>query len=49
MGVEALVIAYHELSQKFYFYPFKILHAKGTEAQAQEGEEEKALSYAENT
>jgi hypothetical protein len=49
MGIEAMVIAYHELSQKFYIYPFKILHAKGTETQAQESEEEKALGFNEST
>ncbi len=46
MGVEALVIAYHAETQKFYFYPFKVLDAEGTETQAQKSEEKKTSSDA---
>lgn len=34
MWVEALVIAYHAETQKFYFYPFKILDAERAKTQA---------------
>jgi hypothetical protein len=38
MGVDAKVIAYHQETQKYYLYPFKVLNGQQTEAWTEETE-----------